>query len=188
MIYYISDIHFDDQKVFDKCLRPFENLKQYEQEIIKKWNSKVKNSDEIYILGDIAVNNAKKAIEIISKLNGNKHLIIGNHDMNFFEMYNSSKIFKSIEFIELINDKGRKVCLCHYPLMDWMEFNSGGYHVYGHIHNKTKSTDYAYYQIKEYFKDKLAFNASVDVIGYEPVTLDQMIKLKENRLNVSYIN
>ena len=68
-------------------------------------------------------------------------------------------MFKSIKFIDLINDKDRKVCLCHYPLMDWMEFNRNGYLVYGHIHNKTIKNGYAYKQIRDYYLDNLHITA-----------------------------
>ena len=36
MIYYISDIHFRDQKIFDKCFRPFQSLEEMEREIIRE--------------------------------------------------------------------------------------------------------------------------------------------------------
>ena len=32
-------------------------------------------------------------------------------------------VFESIKFFDLITDGDYKVCVCHYPLMDWMEFN-----------------------------------------------------------------
>ena len=99
-----------------------------------------------------------------------------------------SNAFESIEFMKLIDDSGKKVCLCHYPIMDWMEFNRGGYHAYGHVHNKTEKNDIAYVQIKQYFKDKPAFNAGVDVTNYEPVTLQEMMSLKEENKDEPYIN
>ena len=54
MIFYISDIHFNDQRVFDKCSRPFKNLEEYKEKIILNWNRKVKEDDIVYVLGDIA--------------------------------------------------------------------------------------------------------------------------------------
>ena len=35
-------------------------------------------------------------------------------------------VFESINFIDLIFDGDYKVCVCHYPFMDWMEFNRDG--------------------------------------------------------------
>lgn len=188
MIYYISDIHFNDQRVFDKCNKPFANLKDYEEVIISRWNKKVTRNDTVYVLGDISDGISKDSVDLFKKLNGAKHLIIGNHDEPILKEIEESHIFESIQFIKLINDRNRKVCLCHYPLMDWMEFSREGYHVYGHIHNKTCLNDHAYVEIKNYYKNKKAFNASADVTNYEPVTLDEMIKLKEANVNEPYIN
>ena len=38
MIYYISDTHFRDRAIFDKCKRPFDSLDDMESTIINKWN------------------------------------------------------------------------------------------------------------------------------------------------------
>ena len=187
MIYYISDLHFNDQSIFDKCKRPFKDLKDFENTIINNWNNKVTNNDIVYVLGDIGSIDPT-SINIFKNLNGHKHLIIGNHDHEILDYIKESNIFESIKFIDLIIDNNRKVCLCHYPLMDWMEFNRNGYLVYGHIHNKTIANGYAYKQIKDYYLDKLAFNCGCDVTGYSPVTLDEMIKLKEEHKDDPYIN
>lgn len=188
MIYYIADIHFNDLRVFNKCSRPFNDLEEYKEEIIRRWNSKVNDEDVVHVLGDIAEDSYIDVIDILKALKGHKHFTIGNHDLALLDKYKESRIFEDIEFMKLIEDNGRKVCLCHYPLMDWMEFSRGGYLVYGHIHNKTALNDPAYSQIKKYYKDKLAFNAGVDVCNYEPVTLDEMIKLKEVNKDEPYIN
>lgn len=188
MIFYIADIHFNDSKVFQKCFRPFTNFDDFANEIVIRWNNKVKNDDIVYVLGDIAEDDSVNCISIFKKMNGHKHLIIGNHDSKIIKEAEINCVFESISFIKLIDDKGRKVCLCHYPLMDWMEFNRDGYLVYGHIHNKTDKNNKAYKQIKEYYADKKAYNAGVDVTNFEPVTLDEMIKLKEANKNEPYIN
>lgn len=188
MIYYISDTHFRDQNIFDKCKRPFASLGDMESTIINNWNKKVKDNDIVYVLGDINKDDDISSLEIFNKLKGHKHLIVGNHDHLILEVIKKSNIFESVKFIDLIMDNNRKVCICHYPLMDWMEFSRDGYHVYGHIHNKTQLNGNAYVQIKDYYKDKLAFNASVDVTGFVPVTLNEMIKLKEANKYESYIN
>lgn len=188
MIYYIADIHFGDLRVFNKCSKPFKNLNEYEIEIVKQWTKKVSNDDTVYVLGDISDGIYLKSIDLIRNLPGKKNLIIGNHDLPILDKIKKSGVFDTIEFMGLIEDNGRKVCLCHYPVMDWMEFSRGGYLVYGHIHNKTGFNNKAYPQIKEYFKDKLGYNAGVDVTNYEPVTLDEMIKLKRDNKDEPYIN
>lgn len=188
MIYYISDIHLDDKKIFDKCKRPFNDLAEYKNEIIKRWNNKVLKNDIVYVLGDIVEDNTPEAIEVFRSLNGEKHFIIGNHDLQVIDAIKKSKIFISVDFMKVIDDQGRKVCICHYPVMDWMEFNRNGMFVYGHVHNKTEANGKAYSEIKKYYLDKPAYNCGVDVTNYEPVTLDEMIKLKEENKNGPFIN
>ncbi len=185
--YYISDLHLRDQAIFDKCKRPFKNLEDMERAIISNWNNKVKKEDAVYVLGDIADNNPA-TIEIYRDLNGHKRLIVGNHDHIILEEIEKSGIFDGIKFIDIVEDANHKVCLCHYPLMDWMEFNRNGYLVYGHVHNKTEENGYAYKQIKEYYKNKPAYNCGVDVNDFTPVTLEEMIRNKEDCKDDPYIH
>lgn len=187
MIYYISDLHLRDQAIFDKCKRPFKNLQEMEETIIRNWNSKVKPEDIVYVLGDIADTNPS-TVEAYRQLNGHKHLIVGNHDHVLLKEIEESYLFESIKFIDVIEDANHKVCLCHYPLMDWMEFNRNGYLVYGHVHNKTEKNGKAYREIKEYYLDKPVFNCGVDVNHFSPVTLVEMMKSKEDNKNDPYIH
>ena len=169
MIYYISDTHFRDKTIFDKCNRPFKSLKEMEDTIIQNWNKRINNDDIIYVLGDLVKDDDASAIQI-------------------FEDIRESDIFETIKFIDLVLDKGRKVCICHYPLMDWMEFNRKGSLVYGHIHNKTAKNGKAYKLMKKFYKNLPAYNCGVDVCGFEPRTLDELIYLKEVNKDEAYIN
>ncbi len=184
MKFYIADIHFGDQRVYDKCWKYniFQGLQDYKEKLVKNWNSAVTDNDEIYILGDIAEDNFVGVLDILKQLSGKKHLIVGNHDLLLLEQYKKSGLFESIQDNLLINDNGRVVHLSHYPLMDWMEYNRGGYLIYGHIHNKHLS------QVKNYYKDKKAYNAGCDVTGYMPRTLDELIALKEKNKNEAFVN
>ena len=188
MIYYIADTHFRDQAIFDKCKRPFKSLDEMENAIIKNWNKKIKDEDIVYVLGDLVKDDDFAATNIFSKLKGHKQLIVGNHDHLLLEKIKESSIFESVKFIDLIYDNDRKVCVCHYPVMDWMEFNRKGILVYGHIHNKTAENGPAYGMIKEFYKNLPAYNCGVDVCGFEPRTLDELIHLKEVNKNEPFIN
>ena len=188
MIYYISDTHFRDQSIFDKCKRPFESLQDMEETIIQNWNNRINDDDIVYVLGDLVKDDEASAIQIFNKLKGHKHLIVGNHDHQILEDIKSSNLFETIKFIDLIFDGNRKVCICHYPLMDWMEFNRQGFLVYGHIHNKTAKNGKAYQLMKEFYRDLPAYNCGVDVCNFEPKTLDELIHLKEVNRYEPYIN
>ena len=188
MHFYISDLHLGDDRIFALCRRPFSSLEDMETNIVEKWNGKVTDNDDVYILGDLGNGSADIITRFFFKVKGRKHLIVGNHDEAFLREYSMTGLFDSIEHIAYINDNGRKVCLCHYPLMDWFSGHETIYQVYGHIHNKTEENGKMYADIRHYYTDKLAFNASVDVIGFEPVTLDELIKFKEGRKHDPYIH
>ena len=72
MIYYISDTHFRDQVIFDKCNRPFKSLDEMESIVVTKWNNKVNDEDTVYVLGDIGKDDDVLAIskmnEVIEKV------------------------------------------------------------------------------------------------------------------------
>lgn len=188
MNFYISDLHLGDERIFKLCKRPFSSLEEMENHIIKRWNEKVSEDDDIYVLGDLANGSASKIKEFFSKVKGRKHLIVGNHDEEYLTEYFLTQSFVGIDRLRYLNDEGRKVCVCHYPLLDWFSGNEIVYHVYGHIHNKTEANGQMYADIKGYYDNKPAFNASVDVIGFEPVTLDELIELKEGNVDDSHIN
>lgn len=99
MKFYIADIHFGDQRVYDKCWKYniFQGLQDYKEKLVKNWNSAVTDNDEIYILGDIAEDNFVGVLDILKQLSGKKHLIVGNHDLLLLEQYKKSGLFESIQ-------------------------------------------------------------------------------------------
>lgn len=133
MNYYISDLHFGHENIIKFDNRPFKSVEEMDAKIIENWNNVVENGDNIYILGDMFWCNMNKSIEILDKLNGVKFLIKGNHcrchDGRFLK-----KFAKVSEYME-IDDNGRKVVLCHYPIPYFKNHYYGWYHLYGHVHN-----------------------------------------------------
>ena len=180
MIYYISDLHLGDERIMKLCSRPFLSTNELFETLVSKWNAKVTDSDDVYVLGDIANGSSDLVKTFFSRVKGRKHLIVGNHDEDFITDYFLTESFISIEGLKRINDGGRKVCLCHYPIMDWFSGDEKIYHVYGHIHNKNgENSGQMYRFMQAYYNYLPAYNASVDVTNFEPVTLDELIKLKE---------
>ncbi len=171
MKYYISDLHLGDTLVFKLCGREI-TIEQFNDLIINNWNRVVQEDDEVYILGDLANEEYKDCIICLRQLYGNKHLIIGNHDIELLEdeafRIQLQKIM-SIKHEDLIEDSGRLVFLSHYLLLDWSECHRGSYLIYGRIHNKSIP------EIKSFYNYKPAFNASTDVTGFIPQTLDELM-------------
>ena len=179
MNYYISDLHFGHDNVLRFDSRPFDNAEHMNKVIIENWNNTVTNADEIYILGDVFWKN-DLADEILPKLKGQKHLILGNHDRINNTM---KKHYKSIQEYKRIKDNGRDLILCHYPIAHWDGQFHGSYHLYGHIHStqdRAFMEHYKQYCISRGLKYN-SFNVGCMLphMNYTPKTLDEIILFKE---------
>lgn len=114
--FFTSDLHFGHANVIKFCNRPFKNVTDMNKHIIDKWNKQVKSQDIVYLLGDIFWNTVpkKEVRETIEKLNGNIHLIIGNHDrLTVTQAINLG--FKSACYEQQIKIKKNRAILSHYP-------------------------------------------------------------------------
>lgn len=85
-IWFTSDLHFWHRNVIRYCGRPFVSVEEMERVLIDNWNQSIKDDDMVYVLGDVFFCGTIKAKEIMSKLNGYKILIRGNHDQKANKM------------------------------------------------------------------------------------------------------
>ena len=77
---YVADLHFGHANVIKHDGRPYSNVDEMDEDLIKKWNSVVKDTDEVYIIGDLTYRNGKPVSWYAKQLKGKKYLILGNHD------------------------------------------------------------------------------------------------------------
>lgn len=131
-VFLISDTHFGHQNtctLFKKAdgspLRPFSSAEEMDEFMVKAWNEKVSPKDKVYHLGDVVIN--RKCLQTMRRLNGDKVLIRGNHD-----------IFKIKEYLEHFRDiRGYHVMngmiLSHIPVhVD--SLSRFGTNLHGHLH------------------------------------------------------
>ena len=86
--FFTSDLHLFQAEVLKYSNRPFENIKEYQDAIIKRWNSVVPSYGIVYILGDLGIVGRSKDINnLISKLHGTHVVIRGNHDKGSNYLY-----------------------------------------------------------------------------------------------------
>lgn len=146
---YISDLHLGHINVtksgkdFDN--RGFKDLDEMHEIITKKWNTNVDAGDHVYILGDIAwkVNNQNidDYKSLIKGLNGNKHLILGNHDK--FTNGKFKKLFQEVvpykEVNDSVNGVNKRVILSHYYMPFYNCHYRNAIMLHGHSHNSAES-------------------------------------------------
>ena len=145
--YYIADTHFGHSKIIEMCNRPFKNVDEMDATLVDNWNNTVRKDDIIYHLGDFAVCDKDRAIDIFNSLNGKKFLILGNHDYHDSEpkdwLINLDWHQKPRD--TLIVKDGILIHLNHYALRTWKSINFGAAHFFGHSHGKCpnffRSTD-----------------------------------------------
>jgi calcineurin-like phosphoesterase family protein len=174
-VYVIGDTHF-----WHKRIQEFEpirlqlgpDVETMTWEIAKRWNSVVQPEDIVYHLGDLAFQLGTKAAELkhlCLSLNGQKRLILGNHDrkdvngvptreprINYEEL--------GFEFVskEPLNFDG--YTLSHEPILDTKVFN-----IHGHIHSSVKE-----HRSEEAppLNSPLHFNASIENLpDFKPILL-----------------
>ena len=79
--FYIADLHFFHKNALTFDERPFCNLKEMHEEMVKRWNMKVAEEDQVYILGDVCLGGTKEEQrQLVGSLRGRKILVRGNHD------------------------------------------------------------------------------------------------------------
>lgn len=166
---YISDLHFGHTNViaFDK--RPYKDRDEMDSDMIRRWNEKVADDDQVYILGDVCYHTKNTADWYLKQLKGHKHLIVGNHDGLLLENEKALKCLESVDKMRHVTDGENEICLCHYPLAEWNKESYGSYHIYGHIHAK-KDEVYMFMKTKPH-----ALNAAACINNYAPASFDELI-------------
>lgn len=166
MIFYTADLHFGFKGVIEKENRPFSSTEEMDEAIIRNWNNTISDDDTVYLIGDVGSYSLPFPARQVARLRGHKHLIRGNHDTCIVDQQSLFDYFESVtDFLE-IDDGAYHITLCHYPLV----YIQGGYMIHGHLHNAKKKG----YQILTQLPRNL--NAGVDVNGFYPVMLEQLIE------------
>ena len=89
------------------------------------------------------------------------------------------KFTKISEYME-IEDDGRKVVLCHYPIPCFKNHFYGWYHLYGHVHNSFEANMMEHIKREMtdlYGKQCEMYNvgAMMPYINYTPRTLEEIL-------------
>lgn len=139
--FLISDHHFSQQSILtfkrddDSLLRPgFESTEEMDEHMINSHNSVVSNNDKVYFLGDIHSGASTRFDSIMSRLNGNKVLIKGNHDKHKLVSY--SKWFKDIRAYSNLD----RCILSHIPISTG-SLGRFALNIHGHTHARNVMLD-----------------------------------------------
>lgn len=171
--YITSDLHFNHKNLlkYHSDSRPFETVEEMNEQLISRWNSRVKKQDIIYILGDISFASIQKTKEFLEQLNGQKHLIFGNHDRKL-RSYEIRKFFESTSDYKEIKYNNQQIVMMHFPIVSWHRKRYGSYMLHGHSHGKPLP-----------YEHPRLFDVGVDGNNCYPYHLDEVIDIIKKRDN-----
>jgi calcineurin-like phosphoesterase family protein len=164
--FLISDTHFGHANIcgFMRAdgvtkLRPWDTVEEMDEAMISRWNSRVQPTDKVYHLGDVLIN--RRAFATLSRLNGDKVLIKGNHDI--YQLKDYAEHFRDIRAYHVLNG----LILSHIPVHDSALYRFGA-NIHGHLHERRVtlpgSTEI----------DPRYFSVCVEQIDYTPISLDEV--------------
>jgi calcineurin-like phosphoesterase family protein len=181
-VFLVSDTHFGHLGVckFTRNdgvtkLRPWDNPDEMDEEMVKRWNETVRPNDKVYHLGDVVIN--RKAMGIMRRLNGDKVLIRGNHDIFRDEEYREH--FRELRAYHVMNG----MILSHIPIHS-ESLGRFGTNIHGHLHANRVMTG-----IKNSKIDVRYHCVCVEQTDFRPILFEDVIqRIKEEGGEVGFKN
>lgn len=130
-VFLTSDTHFGHINIckftnYDGSpVRPWDDVQEMDEEMVKRWNNTVGPKDKVYHLGDVVIN--RRCLAIMDRLNGDKVLIRGNHDI--FNLSDYTPYFRDVRGCHVMNG----MILTHIPISK-DSIARFGCNIHGHTH------------------------------------------------------
>lgn len=183
--YFTSDLHFGHANIIGYSGRPFAKFWEMDRWLIEAWNDTVGADDVVWVLGDMCMGQLDRTLELVGRLNGDKHLVVGNHDRPFRHGAATSdtkraweRRYLDVGFCELYHGEVRLdlesvggVRVCHFPFRGDSQDNDrfatirpvddGSVLLHGHVHEKWRK------------RDRMV-NVGVDAWGGRPVSVPEL--------------
>ena len=136
-----------------------------DEELIKRWNDKVKFQDTVYHLGDFAFADPAK---YLNRLNGSIKFVRGNHDKRLEEYARGNGFY--LKDVLSTRVGSQDFWLSHYAHRVWPKSHRGVWHLYGHSHGTLPDDP-----------DSLSFDCGVDCHNYAPLEFSEVAKIMEKK-------
>ena len=175
--FLVSDTHFGHAGVCRFLredgvtkLRPWEDPDEMDEALVKNWNERVRPCDKVYHLGDVVIN--RRALRTLARLNGDKVLIRGNHDIFRDDEYR--EYFRELRAYHVLNG----MILSHIPVHE-ASLGRFGVNVHGHLHaNRVKKVQRYHKGVLEYSNeiDTRYHCVCVELTDFAPILLEDVYK------------
>ena len=178
MIYFTSDLHFCHNKSFLFTPRGFDNVEDMNKAIVENWNNIITDEDEIYVLGDLMLNDNVEGMRLLSSLNGKIHIILGNHDTDArLQLYMNVHNIEDMCYSTIIKYNKYHFYLSHYPsLTSSMRDEKPVKHCLINLHGHTHQ------DVNFLFEENpFIYHVGVDSHNCSPVSVEEVIRDIENK-------
>ncbi len=186
-LFFTADTHFCHTNIIRYCNRPFESVEEMNETLIANWNRVVGPDDTVYHLGDFGMGTAlgsngepQTLADIAYRLNGQIHLIIGNHDLRPLTDSNYCSRFASLRYQAILEIGQQTIILNHYPMLCYAgAYDKKGltWQFFGHVHSGPLQSmpdppAYDLPRLKNLFDTQ--YDVGVDNNGFAPVSLESI--------------
>ena len=158
-IFFVADTHFGHEAMIRFENRPFKDIRDMEQKIIKNWNETVAQEDRVFVLGDFAFGDKAEVTRLCRSLNGKKTLVLGNHDTQSPGWYRECGFDEASAWPIII--EGFWI-LSHEPL--YINENMPYANIFGHVHGNPTYKDFC----------RQSICVCVERSGYRPISFEDI--------------
>jgi len=158
--FVISDLHLGHENILTYTSRPFPDAEVMDDVLIRNWNFRVKPTDTVYFLGDLAHGrDTRPPADYLPLLSGVIHFIPGNHDAGV------AYTERSIE----VSWRSQRFLMVHDPFDAPPDYP--GFVIHGHLHNN-QPDEFPFLNMEE-----RRVNVSAEMVGYVPLSLDELVEI-----------
>lgn len=171
-VWFTSDTHFGHENIIKYCNRPFRNVREMNEELIRRWNETVPEDGVVFHLGDFGYGGSKEWADILRRLNGKRYLILGNHDLkNIRQGYMTAFVHVTQQMTIRIG--GQSIYLNHNPFLCYGGSYKDVWQLFGHVHSGPNSnTGLDHPRLQHLFP--LQYDVGVDNNDFRPISFNEV--------------
>ena len=180
--WFISDTHFGHANILKfvdangTALRPvFANVQAMDDEIVARWNERVRPKDRVYHMGDVAM--GRQHIQTVARCHGRKVLLRGNHDI--FKLKDYSLWFDDVRSYKVYPVHG--IIVSHVPIHPSQLEHRFKWNVHGHTHANSVLLHPDRWINGEPHADPRYINLCVEQTAFAPVSFEEVLAMIERR-------
>ncbi len=186
--FWTADLHFGHANIIRYSHRPFADVDEMHRGLVERWNAVVDPTDEVWVLGDVAMGTIAESLPHVRELHGTKVLVAGNHDrcwsgrgdgwQDWIDRYRDAGFAEIHQDVVSTQVGGHDVICCHFPyegdshdedrFVPHRPVDTGQWLLHGHVHEG--------WQV-----NGRQINVGVDVWDWAPVPEAALVAIIEGR-------